>query len=93
MIIGIEINRQFLQLDTEMQYAFDQTHPAFQDEFDSGNHTFPIDIPALGINELILNIPAHLNALDKSYKYDCFIWLHGNRWKPGKLVIDSPGTE
>lgn len=93
-MIGIEMSTgEFLELSPEMQYAFDQTNPAFQEDFESGDHTFPIDIPALGKNELLLNIPAKLNNFAPVYSYDVFIWLAGNRWKPGRLKIDRPGTQ
>lgn len=93
-MIGIQMaNGEFLELPSEMQYAFDQTNPAFQEDFESGDHVFPIDIPAVGKNESLLDIPAKINNFSRVLNYDIIIWLGGSRWKPGRLKIDRPGTQ
>lgn len=91
-MIKIELNGEFLELDPDVQYAFDQTHPAFQDDFTSGDHSFPIEIPAGGINARLLGIPGNINAFRKVYDFNVFIWIGESRWKPGRLKIDRPGS-
>lgn len=94
-MIAIELveSGRFIELDQGFQYAFDANHPAFVDQFDTGNYTFPIDIPAGGANDFVLNFPASFHLTKKTYEFHVKIWLGENVWKRGRLVIDKPGTK
>ncbi len=89
---GIKINDTFLELPEEAQLNFDADHPAFADDLTAVDYSFPIEISASGINQLVLKLPADFQNARRQYEFPCMIYLFGNPWRTGKFIIDRPGT-
>jgi hypothetical protein len=89
---GIKINDTFLELPEDAQLNFDADHPAFADDLTSVDYSFPLEIDASGINELVLQIPADFQNARRQFEFPCTIYLFGNPWRSGKFIIDRPGT-
>ncbi len=94
-MIGIELLNnpgQFLDLDPGFKLTIDVLNPAYDDDLTGGDHSFPIDFPAGGKNDILLNMPAGISVTRKEFRFDVRVWMAGNIWRRAKLVIDRPGT-
>lgn len=87
--VSISVGGRFLKLPDNYGITWEQNHPAFFDLLDLGEHTFPIEIPAVDSNPDILAYSNAMQLLEPQLEFEaCVIYIGDNPFKYGKLVID-----
>jgi hypothetical protein len=87
-MIKIQVENEFLDL-AKVSVTFELTSPVFNQV---GSFSYPFTIPATAKNKRLLSFPGKINKyVTTSHEFDAKIFLGGQLWKTGSLVVDETG--
>lgn len=78
ILINGTTSNGFLQLNNEVQLSLESLHPAFDDDFTTGEFSIPFDLPWTDNNRVLLGFPERIsNFSNVNNYYTCTVFDNG----------------